>query len=162
MPTKIRALLIYDEGGPLAALKPLLERLGIQTVRARSCAEMRGTLAYLEPPVLIFTDTAFPDGTWTDVEALAKQARPVAPVIVVSRFVDVPLYLDVLEHGASDFIVPPFIESDLVHVITGILLHSRTRVPSGIRQAKAENRTEVTNHVANHIGSRAAAFHPEA
>jgi FixJ family two-component response regulator len=39
------------------------------------------------------------------------------PVIVVSPFVDVDLYLDSMESGASDFIVPPFLCTDVAYVV---------------------------------------------
>jgi FixJ family two-component response regulator len=45
-----------------------------------------------------------------------------SPVVVVSRLVDLDLYLDVLESGASDFIVPPFQASDVAYVVSGALL----------------------------------------
>ena len=106
MRARIRALLVHYEEMPMTELKFVLDRLGIETSRARTCAEAEAALDGAEPPRLIFTDTVLTDGTWAKVTALAGKGRPALSVIVVSRQMDIPLYLDVLESGASDFIVP--------------------------------------------------------
>ena len=38
-------------------------------------------------------------------------------MIVVARVVDTRLYLDTIETGAFDFIAPPFVATDLQHVV---------------------------------------------
>ena len=70
-----------------------------------------------KPPELVFTDTQLPDGTWSDVVRLAEGARAPVNVIVVSRLVDIPLYVRAIEQGAFDFITPPFESADLAYVI---------------------------------------------
>jgi len=120
MRARIRALLVHYEEMPMTELKFVLDRLGIETSRARTCAEAEAALDGAEPPRLIFTDTVLTDGTWAKVTALAGKGRPALSVIVVSREVDIPLYLDV-ESGASDFIVPPFRDADVAQVVKGAL-----------------------------------------
>ena len=39
------------------------------------------------------------------------------PVIVVSPFIDIDLYLDSIENGASDLIAPPFLYTDIAYVV---------------------------------------------
>jgi DNA-binding NtrC family response regulator len=117
MSLQTRALLVYDLDDPVSALGPLLETQGIQTSRAQNCEQARQLLKDPEPPQLVFTDTNLPDGTWSDVLALAHSARVRMQVIVVSRRVDTNLFLDVVESRAFDFIVPPFRDSDLAHVV---------------------------------------------
>ena len=120
MRARIRALLVHYEEMPMTELKFVLDRLGIETSRARTCAEAEAALDGAEPPRLIFTDTVLTDGTWANVTALPGKGRPALSVIVVSREVDIPLYLDV-ESGASDFIVPPFRDADVAQVVKGAL-----------------------------------------
>ena len=48
---------------------------------------------------------------------LAAAGGRQVPVIVVSRVVEINLYIDALEKGASDFIVPPFYHQDISHVL---------------------------------------------
>lgn len=119
------ALLVHDYEYPLRDLIPLLKRLGLSSQRARSCAEARSVLASARPPGLIFTDTELPDGGWEETVALGSGAGSRVPVIVVSRVVDVSLYLDAIERGATEFIVPPFRDSEIAYVIQGV----RMKIP---------------------------------
>ena len=50
------------------------------------------------------------------LELSAKAQEPVN-VIVVGRLPDTRLYIEVMEHGAYDFIAPPIADSDLAHVL---------------------------------------------
>lgn len=159
MLARTRALLVHDEERPVAELEPLLESLGIEVLQARSCAEAEAALVCAEPPVLIFTDTVLSDGTWADVQSLAE--HPGVPVIVVSRFVDLPFYLEVLESGASDYIVPPFREADLAWVVESALM-DRSQIPSGLFRKTTGTRLEVTQHAQNHTASGSRAAHAQA
>jgi DNA-binding NtrC family response regulator len=131
METRLRALLVHDQEEPWTGLKPLLERQGVATSRARSCAEAEWVLQSPEPNLLVLTEPVLPDGTWAEILALAGRGPSPVPVVVVSRYVDVDLYLDVLEKGGSDFIVPPFCASDLAYVVNGAILSSSRHVPVG-------------------------------
>jgi DNA-binding NtrC family response regulator len=122
MKDRASALLVHDCEYPLRDLRPLLEQLGFHTRRARSCAEANFVLAWSEPPTVVFTDTDLPDGRWAETVALASQTRSPVPVIVVSGAVDISLYLDALEGGATDFIVPPFSGSDISYVVQGAMM----------------------------------------
>lgn len=150
------ALLVHDEETPFADLKPLLESQGIEVLQARSCAETKAALACAEPPAVIFTNTKLGDGTWADVEALAERERPAVPVIVVSRFVDLPLYIEALERGAADFMVQPFREADLGWIVDSALM-DRSRTPSGSSRRGTGTRLEGSQHAQNHAASGAGA-----
>ncbi len=117
MREKISALLVHDQDDPFRALKLALESQGIQTRRVRSCNDAFSLLVQPDPPALVFTDTELPDGTWAEMLSLAVKACDPVCVIVVSRFVDIKLYIEVIERGAFDFIVPPFGASDLSHIV---------------------------------------------
>jgi DNA-binding NtrC family response regulator len=161
MRDKARALLVYDQEEPVAGVKSFLHGQGIETMRVRSCAEIETALNCLEPPSLIFTDTVLADGTWAEVEAFAGRVRPSIPVIVVSRFMDIPLYMAVLESGAADFIIPPFRHADLAHVVKGALLAGE-RSASFAPGAPPRTMPEVSQYAQNHAGSGMRAFHAQA
>lgn len=127
MQPKIRVLLVHGEESPLGELVPLLEGQGIEALRARNFAEAETALAHRGPVALIFTAPTLSDGTWIDIRRLADSRE--ARVIVVARFVDVPLYIATLEGGAADFIVPPFTSADLAYVIEGALLGTSEAPP---------------------------------
>ena len=48
---------------------------------------------------------------------MALGALKPVKVIVVSRFIDVRLYVDTMVGGAFDFIVPPMSSDELTHVL---------------------------------------------
>lgn len=117
MKEKIHALLVHDEDGPMFDLKLALERLGVATLQAHTCQEMRRHLWSEPAPHLVFTDTELPDGTWAEVIRLAVGAPIPVNVIVVSRVVDIRKYIQVLESGAFDFMTPPFEAHGLAYVV---------------------------------------------
>jgi DNA-binding NtrC family response regulator len=114
---QISAILLHDRAGPLPELKAALEQQSVKTRVAATCREATCLLDSSDPPLLIFTDRQLRDGTWSDVVRLACQAATPASVIVVSQLVDVSFYLDTLDRGAFDFIVPPFESAGLAHVV---------------------------------------------
>lgn len=52
-----------------------------------------------------------------------------AEVILVSRVIDDHLYITALESGAVDFVVPPFRESDVAHIVTNAAQRGGRRKP---------------------------------
>lgn len=112
----ITALMVHDEEQPFYDLQHRVSEFGVPSIRLRTVVEVKYFLKRLRQPALIFTDVDLPDGTWADVVTEARNATPPAPVIVVSHFVDLSLYLEALEKGATDFIVAPFTAKDLERV----------------------------------------------
>jgi DNA-binding NtrC family response regulator len=123
------AFLVYDQEEPLQAVERILLDWGMPTQRIRNFAGTKAALSEANSPALVLTDTFLPDGTWADVLRTSRSFRSGPPVIVVSRVVDIPLYLDALESGAYDFVVPPFTLAGLAHIIRGAILESLCRQP---------------------------------
>ncbi|MGD0126992.1 MAG: response regulator [Terriglobia bacterium] len=117
----ITALLVHENSETLATLKGALERQGMHVLHAGSHAQARRVLTGLNPAQLVFTDTQLPDGTWADVLAVAEKASEPVNVIVVSRIVDTSLYVETIQTGAFDFLAPPFVDTDLAHVVRGAI-----------------------------------------
>lgn len=124
MGEKIKAVMIYNQCEPSEALNQVLKRLGLEVRRLRTCHEASGIFQQTDAAELVFTDTNLPDGTWEDVVQLAQQGNAFLPVIVVSRMVDIDLYLEALERGAFDFVAPPFLSHDLANV-TGSAMYQK-------------------------------------
>lgn len=130
MGDKTHAILIRgSEGEIFSMLKVVLERQGIATSLASTPQEALEQFREetLEP--LVFTDVTTPAGTWAEVLHAFERAH--IPVIVVSRTVDLKLYIDALEEGASDFIVPPFTASDLSYIVHNATTRSTVSAPKG-------------------------------
>ena len=116
MELKGKALLVHRGDEVLGELRPVLEVLGLQAVRVHGCKELQSHLQDLGV-LAVFTEAALSDGCYRDVCRIASQPATPLPVIVVSPVVDMDLYLDSMESGASDFMVPPFLSTDVAHVL---------------------------------------------
>lgn len=114
---ELQALVVYSEEEPVAQMKRILIDLGMNTRRAHTFCDAKTILQMPLRPSLVVTDTSLPDGTWLDVLRAARMGPIQVPVIVVSRLVDMQLYLDVLDSGAHDFVVPPFTIAELTFII---------------------------------------------
>jgi DNA-binding NtrC family response regulator len=110
-------LLIVSSAGEVdLSLRRVLNEAGMRVRVAKSCAEALQALNGPSPPPLVFCDASLPDGTWVDILTSGQAAQ--VPVIVVPRLVDINLYIDALEKGAADFIVPPFYGQVISHVLS--------------------------------------------
>ena len=113
----VAAILLHQAGEQMALLKLALEGQSIQIQWLTTVQEVGPLLQAANPPHLVFTEAKLPDGTWADVVKQALGARKPVKVIVVSRLIDVSLYVDTMEGGAFDFIVPPLSVNELTHVV---------------------------------------------
>lgn len=118
---------LFNEEKHCAELIHRLKELNIASLQLRTVVETKYELKRLHRPALIFTAVTLPDGTWADVVDAARDASSPCPVIVVSRLVDLELYLEVLQKGAADFIVPPFEANDLLSLIDAATKKSANR-----------------------------------
>jgi DNA-binding NtrC family response regulator len=117
MQEKITALLVHDRLEPMGSLRRALESQSIETQSVRSCREASQSLWGRQPPHLVLTDARLPDGSWEVIVNLAARAPAPVNVIVVSEVVDIALYLEVIQRGAFDFVVPPMSLPDFAHVV---------------------------------------------
>ncbi len=126
MGERLRALLVQARHNPLDSLRLALEEQSIDIILARTCAEVAVALAADSPPPLVFAEALLADGDWTDVLAMAAKASAQVSVVVAPS-ADVGLYVDVIERGASDFIVPPLSDHELFHVVRNAADHALRR-----------------------------------
>ena len=117
MKENIKALLVQARHEPLDALRLALEEQSIDILMARNCAEAALALWSECPPPLVFTGIHLADGNWADILTLAAKASAPVNVIVVAPFADVGFYVQAIERGAFDFIVPPLSDPELQHVV---------------------------------------------
>ncbi|HUY15268.1 MAG TPA: response regulator [Terriglobia bacterium] len=125
---RIKALLLAVPSDHFEKLEKVLKQLGIKSSRASGVAEANQVLSRTDVPWLVFTDTELPDGNWETVLKLAAKTAAPPRVIVVSRVVDLKLYIETLTQGADDFIVPPFLLDDVAWVVQGAILHASAPV----------------------------------
>ena len=128
----IRALLLHSQETLAAALILALKEQLIKAERVFTCQQAADRLAGANPPHLVFTDTELLDGNWSDVLNLADRASQPVNVIVVSPTADIPLYIDVMERRAFDFITHSFTALELTHIL-------RCAVENAIRRRKEQD-----------------------
>jgi len=94
-----------------------LHQAGVTVRVVRSCAEAAELLDGIGIPAALFCETSVTDDTWPDIMKFAAEARTRVPVVVVSRMVDIDLYINALEHGVADFMVSPLCQEDIAQVV---------------------------------------------
>jgi DNA-binding NtrC family response regulator len=117
MKEEISALLLHRPTESQRVLKQALEGRSIKVNWLRYYREALPLLRGEDPPHLVFAEALLPDGTWADVVKLALEALKPVKVIVVSRLIDVRLYVETMAGGAFDFIVPPMTSDELAHIL---------------------------------------------
>lgn len=110
------ALLVSERIDSLEGLRAMLRGQSVGAWSAQSCEEVAQLLEQTRPD-LIFTDVRLCDGTWVDVVSLAEKASAPTNVIVVGACKDARLYISAMDHGAFDFILPPFEVEPMAHVL---------------------------------------------
>jgi len=129
MKTVRTVLLVHNEPDAFRGLEEVLHGQDIHTSHAHRCADAR-TMLKRSSVDLVLTDVALADGTWKDVIRSVRKAARGTPVIVMSRVVNMRLYLDTQEGGAADFIVPPMAARDLAYTLTTAMhRHERQSQP---------------------------------
>jgi len=117
MEEDVKALLVQVRPGPLEALQLALMEQSIEIRTVKNCGDAEHILCSDWSPHMVFTDVHLADGNWADVLTLASNATAPVNVIVVARFIDMKFYIQAIERGAFDFIVPPFARLELQHVV---------------------------------------------
>ena len=144
MKTVRSVLLVHNEPDAFRGLEEMLHEQEIRTSQAHQCAEARSLLKEAGPVDLVLTDVTLADGTWKDVIRLVGRAAKGTPVIVMSRVVNMKLYLDTQDGGAADFIVPPMAPRDLAYALTTAM--HRTIPPQLVRPTARIRREQPPAH----------------
>jgi DNA-binding NtrC family response regulator len=111
----ITALLVGKQDGCLPKLKRCLEELGLKTASIERANEVRQNLSRADAPEVVFADSDLAERAWKQVLDVAQQCK--RPLILAARFIDHDKYLNAMEHGVFDFVVPPFAPRDLRHIV---------------------------------------------
>jgi two-component system, NtrC family, nitrogen regulation response regulator GlnG len=125
-----------EEDGCIQELKEALKKQQIEIYSAESCQEVARLLDQTHPE-LVFTGKLLSDGTWRDVIHLAEKVSVPTNVIVVSKHNDTRFYLSAMDYGAFDFILPPFEEDAVAHVVQAASKSVRRRRESQAIKAVA-------------------------
>lgn len=114
-------ILVSSGADLMPGLRQALDPCPLEIRTVKSCLEAGREIGNCTTAHVILTDVRLPDGDWKQVLQMARQSAARAEVIVVSKVADVPLYLDALEAGAFDFVVPPFRAVEIGFVIVNAM-----------------------------------------
>ena len=106
-------------------LQEILSKHALLTC-ARNLTELKTLLEAGEPDVL-FCSWSFQSACWKDVVEEVQHCYPELPVIVLSRTAGEQEWIEVLEVGAFDLLVPPFRKHSLLAVIEQATASRETR-----------------------------------
>jgi DNA-binding NtrC family response regulator len=118
--SSLRALLISSDGNNAGELAAALAQCGVSAVACSGWAPARVLL--MEPATLdlLICEDRLHDGSFRDVLAFSKDSRVKLPVIVYSPSGDFAAYLEAMESGAFDFMVPPYRLTELQAILTDL------------------------------------------
>lgn len=131
MQNRTFALLVHNSTNRIRSevmesLRRALRKLSVDTWSVRNRDEAGSILAQNHPEI-IFTDSCLADGSWVDIVNTNKNAEAPANVIVVNPTADTQLYITAMERGAYDFVVPPFEQEGLAHIVRSAQDNARSR-----------------------------------
>lgn len=101
-------LIVDDEPAICEVLRIFLSREGFEVVLASGLAELRERIIQRRYEAVL-TDHLMNGATSHDILKACRAVDPVLPVLVMTAFATSDLALEVLEHGAYDFITKPFV-----------------------------------------------------
>jgi len=105
----------------------------VRVLRASSIEQADLLLADGRCQVLM-TEATFPGGTWEDALALKRTRHPGAVLVVTAESGDEGLWLDMLEQGAYDLVLKPFVAEELLRVLANADFCAR--IGASVRKAR--------------------------
>ena len=120
------AVLIHDRPDPFDALRRTLNDLSVETYSVSTCKEAEELITHCKPQI-VFAENSVADGSWRTILKMAEAEDVPLSVIVVGAVPDTRHYVSVMEHGAFDYVAPPFEHEPLDHVIKSAALDALRR-----------------------------------
>ena len=133
-----RIFIIEDDPGVSEVVTLLLSQEGYPVDAASSVGEARRRLATGAYDVVI-TDLKLPDGTGLDVVGHVREKDRALPIIMMTSYSSLESAIAALRAGASDYIIKPFDNDELLHGVERALNERRMR-----RENAALRRTQRT------------------
>jgi DNA-binding NtrC family response regulator len=122
-----KVLLVDEDTGDLRILRLILEGQGFEVL---TCASYEAGVRCLETErcdfVVVSQGTQAFEGR--KVLECATQLDRHRPVLVVTRCMDMPCYLEAMQIGAIDYMEKPIPPADLLRFVRGHLQHHRVRM----------------------------------
>jgi FixJ family two-component response regulator len=140
MPAIVQTVFILDDDVSFCrALERLLRALGYRVQAFQSAFEF---FAHWSPEQAgcLLLDLRMPDLNGLEVQRRLAGLEPELPIIFVSGQADVPSCVSAMRNGATDILLKPFQEEELVEALTGALARDLLRRQSRVEQAELRAR----------------------
>ena len=131
---RLRTLLAEDEPLVRAGIVDALQRAGYETTVAKDGAEALKRFAEA-PYDVIITDVRMPNLDGLSLFRRVKEASPTTAVILMTAHADVAEAVEVLKHGADDYLTKPFDSRELILRLNRIA--ERLELTRDLREARA-------------------------
>lgn len=120
MKLKKSILIIDDDLDMCTLLGRFLQKKGYETDSAHNGA--KGLAKFAEGDFdIVLCDFRLGDKDGKDVLLKIKSAKPATVVIIITGYSDIKVAVDVIKHGAYDYITKPLVPDEVVHVIENAL-----------------------------------------
>ena len=139
MPVEAIVHIIDDDDAVRDSLAFLLTSSGIRAETHASATVFLDRFAEVSIGCIV-TDIRMPDISGIDLLRQVKERDPATPVIVITGHGDVPLAVEAMKLGASDFLEKPFDDDALLVAIRNALDRERNRDEQGTRIAEYRSR----------------------
>ena len=110
-------------------LRRIIDDTPWKMTTAASCKEALQKL-YDTYPLVVFSDSSLPDGTWKDVlDAIWHFEAPHSLLVVTSRLADEGLWSEVLHLGGYDVLSKPLVHEEVLRVLESVWRRRVQAVP---------------------------------
>ena len=120
-------LIIDDDERMRDALLNLLQSVGLRARVFSSAVELLG-LQLPDAPSCFVIDIRLPQISGLDFQSYLVKANIRVPIIFVTGHADIPMTVQAMKAGATDFLTKPFREQDMLDAIARALEMDRTRL----------------------------------
>ena len=147
----MRLLLLEDDESVGAAAKAAISQQGVVCDWVKTASELRAAVVGHSYDCILL-DLTLPDGDGAKLLAAMRQRGDETPVIVVTAQSQGDVSVQLLDHGADDYVVKPYNIPNLV-----------ARVRAVLRRAGSGERSSSLSHgpLVLHVDGRVATWHGE-
>lgn len=119
-------LIVDDDGGMREAVVDLLRSVGIESRAFGSTAELLAAAVPDRPGCLIL-DVRLPGLGGLEFQTRLESLGIALPIVFMTGFADVPMSVRAMKAGATDFLIKPFRDQDMLDAVEAAILRDRAR-----------------------------------
>jgi DNA-binding NtrC family response regulator len=126
MDMPILAVSMHDDMEWCTELEGALEDLAVEVYTVKRCGEANDVIAKYQP-LLLFVDLNIWKQSHDEIVSMAVAADQTFNIIVVGSLPDIEKFVSAIEHGAFNFVAPPFARDVLALVVYTAAIDARDR-----------------------------------